>query len=546
MLNLTSPQSDNVTITLNGTARLISIDLATDSLNTIRDAINAAFSGVFTSNPASVVSETDDSGNTYYRLLIEGNTITYTDSNNILETLGVLKRAGVSDERGVTGDVANTSSGVGITSSTLIKDIDGYNDYVSGDAIALSGTSTTGAAVSNLFTITDATTVGDLLAEIQSRYGEVTASITADGKIRVVDNEIGDADLAVTLTPSRGSLEFDTDGNFGAISTIRSRQLQAGADAVLSVDGVALTLSSNRVKDVIPGVTLDLRTAAPDATVTLAVKRDEMAVQEKVKEFVDAYNAVMEAIRSQMAYHADTEKPGGSLFGDSALRAIRSNLASLVLNRASGGPENISTLGLAGIRMGTNGLLTLDEAKFRTSLETSFEDIQKLFAVHWSSSNSHLSYLYHSSRTQPGDYDIRITGVHPVSGYFVAPGDADGSEEYLAGISGSASGLWVRYSGTATGAIGTLSLHFGIAELFDRLLYGLTDPTAGAISGRGEVIQNTMKNLEEDVRAMESRLDKKMAELERQFVAMESALSRLQSQSGWLTGQINAVYKGWW
>jgi flagellar capping protein FliD len=30
-----------------------------------------------------------------------------------------------------------------------------------------------------------------------------------------------------------------------------------------------------------------------------------------------------------------------------------------------------------------------------------------------------------------------------------------------------------------------------------------------------------------------------------QFVAMEVTLSKLQSQSEWLTGQINASYSGW-
>lgn len=545
LLNLTDPQSGELTLVLNGVSRDILIDLATDSLNSIRDSINAAFNGVFSSDPASVVSETVD-GKTTHRLLIEGASISYADSNNILETLGILRRGGFSDERGLTGDIANTSGGRAILSDTLIKEIDGYHDYVPGDTITLGGMSTGGASVHFQLVIEDSTTVGDLLAAIQNQYGEVSASVTADGRIQIVDNEIGDTDLAVLLTPERNSLRFDSDHDFGPISTLRSRELQAGANAVLSMDGVTLTPSSNLVKDVLPGITLNLRGAAPDTTVTLSVKRDETAIQEKVREFVDAYNAVMEAIHSQMAYNADTGKPGGPLFGDSALRSIRSNLASLVLSRVSEGSDTVSTLGLAGIRMGANGLLILDEAKFKASIETSFEDIRKLFAVHWSSSNSHLSYIYHSHKTQPGDYDIQITEVNPVSGYFITPGDANGTGEYLTGISGNASGLVVRYSGTATGAIGKLSLHFGIAELFDRLLYGLTNPTTGAINGRREVIQNTINNLEEDVRAMESRLDQKMAKLERQFVAMESALSRLQSQSGWLTGQINAVYKGWW
>ncbi|MBM4339197.1 MAG: hypothetical protein FJ110_06615 [Deltaproteobacteria bacterium] len=552
LLNLTSPQSGEVTIIINGISRTLTttntINLATNSLNTIRDAINNAFSDAgFTSNPASVVSETVD-GTTKYRLLIEGNTITYTDSNNVLETLGILKRAGVSDEKGVTGDVANTSSGSAITSSTLIKNIDGYNDYVSGDTITLGGTSTTGAAVSNVFTITDATTVGDLLTEIQTRYGEVTASITADGKIRVVDNEILDTDLNVTLTPSRSSLKFDTDagGSFGAISTIRSRQIQAGANANLSVDGVTLTPSTNKPDDIITGVTLNLKKAASNTTVTLTVGRDYEAVKTKIEEFVTAYNDTMDAINAQLAYNEDTQKTGGPLFGDSTLRTIKSNLIKLVLNKVSGVSGNFSTLGMVGISMGTDSKLTIDDDDLQDYLESNFDDIKKLFAADWSSTNSNLSYIYHTIDTQAGTYNVQITGVSPVGGYFVSLGDATGSSEYLTGISGNAKGLVARYSGTATGGVGSLSLTYGVAELLDRSLYYITDSVSGTITNKEETIQDTIENLEDDITTMEGRLDKKLAELERQFIVMETALSRLQSQTGWLTGQINATYRGWW
>jgi len=545
LLNLTSAQSGNVTITINGTVRSVAIDLATDSLNTIRDAINTAFTGVFTSDPASVVSETVN-GTTKYRLLIEGNTFSYTDSNNVLETLGILKRAGVSDERGVTGDVANTSAGAAITSSTLIKNIDGYVDYISGDTITLTGTNTDGTAVNNVFTINDATTVGDLLTEIQTRYGEVTASVTADGKIQVVDNEIGDTDLAVTLTPNKTSLKFDTDNNFGAISTIRSRQIQSGANANISVDGVTMTPSTNTPNDIITGVTLNLKKAASDTTVTLAVGRDYNAVKDKIEEFVTAYNDTMDAINAQLAYNSETRKPGGPLFGDGTLRTIKSNLTRIVLNQVSGVSANFSTLGMVGISMGTDSKLTIDDDDLQGYLESNFDDIKKLFAADWSSTNNNLSYLYHTIDTKTGTYDVQITGVNPVAGYFVTSGDATGEGEYLKGISGNAKGLVVRYSGTATGTVGSFSLTYGVAELLNRSLHYITDSLNGTITHKQETIQDTIEHFTDDIETMKARLDQRMAELERRFVAMEMALSTLQSQTSWLTGQINTVSRGWW
>ena len=535
LLNLTSPQSGSVTLMINGTSQSVAINLAMDSLNTIRDAINTAFSGVFTSDPASVVSETDEDGNTTYRLLIEGITITYTDSNNVLETLGILERGGVSDEKGVTGDVANTSSGEAVTSSTLIKDIDGYNDYASGDTITLSGTSTNGDSVSTGFTITDSTTIEDLLTEIETRYGEVTASVTADGKIRVADNEIGDTNLSVILTPSKTSLKFDQDSDLGAIATIRSRQIQAGSNANITVDGVTITPSSNTVNNVITGVTLNLKEAANDTTITLSAGRDYDAVKQKIEDFVTAYNEAIEAISVQMTYNTETQEPGGPLFGDATLRTIKSNLTDIILDKVSGVSDNFSTLGLIGINIGTDSKLTIEEDDLQDYLETNFDDIKKLFAADWSSNNSNLNYIYHTIDTKAGTYNINITGTNPVAGYFVNSGDATGEGEYLKGISGDAKGLLIRYSGTATGTIGSFSLTFGVAELLDRSLYHITDSGSGTITNKEETLQNTIDNLEEDIETMEARLDKKMGELESRFVAMEIALSKIKSQSDWLT-----------
>ncbi len=545
LLNLSHPQSGNVTITIQGVERSVAIDLANDSLNTIRDAINTAFNGVFSSAPASVIRQTVD-GKTEYRLLIEGNSIEYTDANNILETLGILRQAGFSDERGVTGDVANTSMGGAITSFTRIKEIDGYHDYASGDTITLSGASTTGEAVNHIFTITDEITVGDLLTEIETRYGEVTASITADGKIRVVDNEIGDNDLAVILTPSKSGLRFATDSYLGGISVLRSRQLQAGADASLSVDGVVITSSSNTVEGVIPGVILNLKKAAVDTTLTLTVGRDYEGVKKKIEEFVTAYNSAIDAINAQMAYDPANQKPGGPLFGDGTLRTVKSNLTGIVLNQISGVSGNFSTLGLIGIRLGKDSKLTIDDKKLQGYLETNFDDVKRLFVVDWSSSNGHLSYLHHTIDTQPGTYSIQITGVNPVAGYFVTPGDATGKGEYLQGLSGSAKGLMVRYSGSATGAVGSLTLTYGIAEILDRSLHYITDSLDGTIAKKGETIRNTIDRFNNNIETMKTRLEQRMVELERRFVAMETVLSTLQSQTGWLSSQIKTISRGWW
>lgn len=546
LLHLTNPASGNISITLNGVTREVFIDLSTDSLNAIRDAINAAFSGAFTSDPASVVSETTN-GTTRYRLLIEGGSIDYTDANNILETLGILRKSGTSDVRGLQGDVALTARGRAITASTRFDEIDGYLDCGPGDTILLSGVDTDGNAVNTAFSISDGgyKTIGDLLSAIEAAYGDVTASITADGKIQVVDHDIGDDQLQVILTPSQGSLRFDSDHNLGALTPLRVRELQAGGDATVVLDGVTLHPSSNTVSDLIPGLTLNLKKEASDTTITLTVRRDDEGIKGKVVEFINAYNETIEAINAQLTYNPDSESSQAPLFGDGTLRSLKAALAATVLGSIPGASSDFSTLGMAGLSLGKDGKLTLDESRFQEALTNRFEDLRALFSVTWSSTNSHLTYVQHTKNTQAGTYNLTVTNLDPLGGYFEEPGDAQVEGEYLTALSGDANGLMVRYTGSETGSVGSLTLAFGVAELLRRRLDAVTDPVSGYLAEKDRAIQDTITTLDRRIETMEDRLEQRMAILERKFIAMETALSKLQSQSGWLSGQINAISRGW-
>ena len=114
---------------------------------------------------------------------------------DVFRTLHALRDALASDA------IANTAGGgTPVTAATLLKDIDGYTGYLNTDTIHLEGTDTSGNVVSDdTLAITDTTTVGDLLGKIGSAFGDVTASIASDGKLKVVDNTSGASLLAVKI-----------------------------------------------------------------------------------------------------------------------------------------------------------------------------------------------------------------------------------------------------------------------------------------------------------------------------------------------------------
>jgi flagellar hook-associated protein 2 len=404
LLGLTSAASGTVTIA--GVAG-IAIDLTTDSLEDIKKAINDA------GGSAAIASHTD-SGTTTYTLQING-TGTFVDSGNILQALGILKQgySGVtSDVKGVTGTVKNTVSGVAITKDTLISDIDGYNTWTTGDKITILGTNHSGGAVGPIdFTMTtENSTVGDLLSAVQTAFGDqVSAYVNSSGAIVVEDNQAGTSNLSLTLTSSiadpGSALDF---GTFGLPSTIRKREIVAGADAEISLDGVTITRDNNQITDVIEGVTLNLLSADPNADITLNVTRDTDGIKSKLSDFVKKYNDIMSYINTQFTYTKDTTK-APPLFGDSSLQTIKSTLRNVILSGVTGITSGLDHLSIVGINSDKTGQLSIDDAKLDGYLKTNLDDVVRLFTAQGTSTNSNLSYVSSTRNTKEGTYEVNIT-----------------------------------------------------------------------------------------------------------------------------------------
>jgi len=418
LLGLSGPQaSTQLEIkAIDGTSDPISINLATDNLYDIRDAINSA-KGT-TSLSASVVTETVDS-TIYYMLQIDGidNTDpdTFQDENNIFQTLGLI-RGRVGDVLGVTGTKEMTTDGQIIDATTYLADIDGYLSVDNpNDTIAFSGTKVNGDPVTAApFEITAGSTVQDLLIAIENAYeefdGDVTASVTGDGKIQIVDNTTSEgSSLNVTLTSTitHGSLDFGITNQDAAI--VRKREVIAGQDATILVDGIQVTSSDNAVEDVLPGVTLNLLKADEDTTITLNVNRDIDAVMEKVSAFVDAYNEVASYMRQQQTYDTEAETTGGVLFGDGTLSSVKLDLTSILVQSVWGVSSEFSILGLVGINLDNEGQLSINTDTLRGYLETNFNDVKYLFSANGTTSAGTLDYISHSRDTQAGEYTVNIT-----------------------------------------------------------------------------------------------------------------------------------------
>lgn len=120
---------------------------------------------------------------------------------------------------------------------------------------------------------------------------------------------------------------------------------------------------------------------------------------------------------------------------------------------------------------------------------------------------------------------------------------ATGKGQVLTGNKGddNVDSLVLKYTGAATGSVGTVTFTTGAAEGFYRSLISITDKFDGYLSFKQTSLQESIARFGTQVSEMETRLDRKMEMLTNRFVAMEKALSQMQSMSSWLSAQITAM-----
>jgi flagellar hook-associated protein 2 len=139
------------------------------------------------------------------------------------------------------------------------------------------------------------------------------------------------------------------------------------SNAEFSIDGVAMTRTTNTVGDAVTGVTLTLA-AVGDASVS--VDRQASAPTDAVKGFVEAYNKVQAFVQAQ------GKDVKASLYNDPLLRTARSSLGRMVVTGATpasqaggaaGVADDLTALSSLGISMQKDGTLSFDAGKFATA-----------------------------------------------------------------------------------------------------------------------------------------------------------------------------------
>jgi flagellar hook-associated protein 2 len=159
--------------------------------------------------------------------------------------------------------------------------------------------------------------------------------------------------------------------------------LSSAVDAIVVVDGLAVTRSSNALDDVIPGVYLDLLSTNTAVPADIRITRDTVAIKENLQAVVKAYNDAISDM--SILTGARSEDPedvySGSLAGDSTVRLIKSKLRDMFLGESSTPGETLTAFRDLGLDIDRTGVMSIDEAELDSALGDNFDDIVTLFAA---------------------------------------------------------------------------------------------------------------------------------------------------------------------
>lgn len=232
---------------------------------------------------------------------------------------------------------------------------------------------------------------------------DVTASVesTEDG-YRLVLTSGSEIDLAY----SPNTFAFATtneDRNGGGFD-------ETDLDAVLEVDGVAVTHKSNSISDVVDGITFNLAKAG---TATITVARDTGALTERAEALVTAYNTFAEALE---------EMGAGELFRDQTLRSVTTQVRNLLNTAADGlGMSYLSEVGINFVlqdkerpdgTVGKVSRLEFDSTTFTSKLSASFSDVAELFSDAEQGFVARLDSLLNYFGRADGFIDTRSDGIN--------------------------------------------------------------------------------------------------------------------------------------
>ncbi|MBB5686439.1 flagellar filament capping protein FliD [Sphingobium boeckii] len=417
------------------------------------------------------------------------------------------------------GSIADTAAPIGVGTFTLTTGKGAFNVTVDANNNSLSG----------------------LSAAINAANAGVTSSIVSDGNggSRLIIRGTTGAAQAFTMVPQAGAdASLSQFAYAGVGSTGGLTQAQAAQDAIIKLDGIAISRATNSFSDVLPGVTIDLKKASVGTVVGIGSSRQTDALKQAVEDYVAAYNS-LETMLDEATAPADSDGAnGGPLRGNSAIRDMRTKLAAMSAMKLRSG-DGPTTLAEIGVRTARDGSLSVDTARLDAALANSPDAVEELFNPSQKSDNPLVSISSAPGLAKPGTYVLTnlVPGINggDASGMINGVAATASGNTLFGAIGTLAAGLAFQPLGTVASA--TITVDLGLGGALKAVRDALRS-TTGPLVTMQDRLKKEAEMIGDDREKMEMREDAFRARLEVTFTAMERRVAAFKATQSYLEQQI--------
>lgn len=171
-------------------------------------------------------------------------------------------------------------------------------------------------------------------------------------------------------------ISIDPDTTF-----LNMENLRKAGDMKLKFEDVEVKRPDNAFKDLLEGVELTAKKAAPGTKVAVEIKHDADKTIESISEFVGKYNALATHINGRIQGAGQGQPPADGIRADGNMRSIMRNLQSEVGNvKVPQGQGSVKSLADIGITTNAKtGELVVDEQKLKNAVSTDYNAVRDVF-----------------------------------------------------------------------------------------------------------------------------------------------------------------------
>jgi len=350
----------------------------------------------------------------------------------------------------------------------------------------------------------------DLTLDVNGKSITITGNMTVNEIIKKINTE-SDVNISYSSTTDTFTINSKETGAHteinmtGGLATLLFKEQisgHKGTDTIMTYKlngGESVKVNRSTANFTIDGMSIDLnKSAEGKKDISFDVTNNSDEVVERVKKFIDEYNEIINLIGTKTKEKPSRKYPPltpdqqeemsdkeiedwnkeaqkGTLFGDSKMTTLLSNLRTSMMGKTDVSDLVLSNIGISPAFMDTSGKLVLDEKKFKEALLEKPDEIASLFTGSTESGKPGLAVQLREVFTK----NIGMLGT---------------------------SGILIEEAGLDTG-----------------------------LSSDKNNISKKIKDYDDKMEALRRTLEKERQRYWNQFTALEKTLSNLNSQSSWLT-----------